>query len=102
MTTTLIILIIVIIWSTGNFNNGNVTGTIFTTCISLDSLTNLCCIILTNSFAKKYYLKLCGCIDNSFHQYFLNKNKDIQIVSDLSSNDSPVHPTVPNDYGFQT
>ena len=52
-------------------------------CLTLDVMTNFCCIILTNNFADKYYQNLCGCLDIKCKKYFtksiINKNKIIVI-----------------------
>ena len=41
--------------------------------ITIDTFTNLCCIILTNTFSTKYYIKLCKCIDTPIRQCFMNR-----------------------------
>ena len=67
---------------------------IFFVCLFLDNFTNFFCIILTNNFAEKYYLKLCGCIDNQCHKRIF-KLVEKHLINQLS-------PSKPNSEGCTT
>ena len=48
-------------------------------------VTNYLCIVLTNLWAKKYYLKLCECLDIQFRKCCLKIiNKDKETITNLA------------------
>ena len=63
------------------------TAMLWRSTVFIDTLTNFCCIILTNNFANKYYLHLCGCIDNQCRKKFfkLTQKQKYPIINQLSS-----------------
>ena len=53
--------------------------------VVIDVLTNFCCIVLINSFANKYYLWLCGCIDSKCRKQFFKLTTPKHPISNIST-----------------
>ena len=57
--------------------------------ILLDTLTNFFVIVITNNFAKDYYIKLCGCLDIRCRKYCLSLHGNKESIKLSSTAKTP-------------
>merc|ERR1719203_1782204 len=90
----------------GDVNERSLQGSYFNLLIPVDWIVNMICIALQFRFAKKWYLRLCGCLDACCRKVISQRTKQtmyklsIEVASreiERTRSASPVTATAPSE-----